>query len=196
MQFFHVGNKIEDCKLGLFEGVSFAVTCETSNQRQEVHHAYSDHIRVFRFHGCVTGNPQSLTAVPSLKKSLDACLRKDGLPALQFGLSFINANELFFSIHILILVFLNQVTMFQPTFPTVLIQLNSFFSKTTRQWLKWSTQRTNPKFEARHATAQSWFTATVSIKWSPQLFSQPLLLHRFHCASDDGSIDDKSRMYW
>ena len=37
---------------------------------------------------------------------------------------------------------------------------------------------------------------TLSIMWCPQLISQTILFDSFRSAQDDGSDDDKSRMYW
>ena len=61
-------------------------TWEIQNQRQEVYCAYLDHTHLFQFRGCARSKPQFLSgSAESEIISLDAGLRVDGLPALQFG---------------------------------------------------------------------------------------------------------------
>ena len=92
--------------------------------------------------------------------SLDAGLRIDGLPVLQFGECVCwQRCKSFFFFRILTLESLSSLTMFRPIFPTVLIQLNFNFSKTMRHWFKWSTKT---KLTLRHVTR----THQVGLVWS------------------------------
>ena len=87
IQFCHVGNQIEDCKLGLFQDASFAGDLrDLKNQRQEVYCTSLDHTRLFQFRGCARSKPQFLTAVQSLIFYPGAGLRVDGSLGLQFVL--------------------------------------------------------------------------------------------------------------
>ena len=61
------------------------VTCEIQNPRQEVHCVYLEHTRLFQSHNCAKSKLQFLTgSAESDIISLDAGLRMDGLPSLQF----------------------------------------------------------------------------------------------------------------
>ena len=118
---------------------------------------------------CKKQSAGSHSSAESETNSLDAGLRMDGLPALQFWrlcwkrfpvsqpketLSIINAHESFLLIH---------STMFWPTFPTVLIQSNStsqkrnsnFFSRTGRRWCEISARCGKKRSLLRKAEARA-----------------------------------------
>ena len=117
-------------------------TCGIQNQRKEVYCSYLDHTP----HSIIVreAGPQFLTAVQSLKFfRLTQVYVWMVYPVLQFWecvlgtfsretLIVTNAKESSRLIHILTIVYLSQLTTFRPTFPTVLTQPNSAYSKTLR----------------------------------------------------------------
>ena len=123
------------------------VTCEIQNQRQEFYCACVDHTRLFPWI-CKKQSAVSHSRAESEIISLDAGLRIDGLPALLFWECVVDTlsskqakgdlerhkrERSFTIIHILKILSLSRLTMFHPTFQTVLTHANSTYLKTMRQ---------------------------------------------------------------
>ena len=77
--------KLKIAKLVYSKMLHLQVTWEIQNQRQEVYCAYWDHILLFPSWMCKKRTALSPGSAESEIISLDAGLRMDGLPALQFG---------------------------------------------------------------------------------------------------------------
>ena len=75
-----VGNKIQDCKLGLFQDASFAGDLQDSNQLKAEYCAYLDHKRLFKILECAQQTSVSHSSAKSGIISLDAGLRMEGTP--------------------------------------------------------------------------------------------------------------------
>ncbi len=123
------------------------VTCGSQNQRQEVYCAHLDHTRLFPFHGCARSNLQFLTVLSLKLFRLThvhawmayqlfnfgcACWKHCPVSQSSETLSVIYAIESHRLSHILTFVYMSQLTMFCPTFPTAFIQTNFTPSKTMR----------------------------------------------------------------
>ena len=144
-----MGNQIEDCKLGLFQDASFAVDLRDSKSTPGgLLCVFGSHTFVSISWICKKQTAVSHSSAESKIILLDAGLRILGLPALQcWGVclgqlfskpakgtwSVTNVKASFRLIHILAIVYLSQLTMFHPTFPTAHTQPNSTYSKTVRQ---------------------------------------------------------------
>ena len=134
-QFCHVGNHIEDCKLGLFQDALFAGDLlDSKSTSGGLLCVLGSHTFVPISWMCQRQTAVSHSSADYEIISLDAGLRRDGLPALQLGecvlgtffpqnspgetLSVINAIGSFRLISILRIVYVSPLTMFRPTFPT------------------------------------------------------------------------------
>ena len=83
-QYCHVGNAAEQCRLGLFRDSDFAGDLE-ENLHHVKHCAFLEVIHSFQSVGCVKKQTSvSHSSTESEITSLDARLRLDGMPALDF----------------------------------------------------------------------------------------------------------------